>query len=159
MKHGGGSILIWGCITRNGVGPVYRIEGTMKKEDYLNILQTNLPQAIRKSGMPEEEVIFQHDGDPKHTAKIVKEWLGTQTFSMLTWPAQSPDISPIENLWAYVKRKLAGYAEPPKGLNELWNRFQEEWSKIPQEIIDNLYLSMPNRISELQKNKGFWINY
>lgn len=98
--------MVWGCITRNGVGPLVKIEGIMKKEQYLDILQKNLPDAIRQTKIVEENVIFQQDGDPKHTAKIVKNWLNSQKFSTIKWPAQSPDLNPVENLWAYMKKKI-----------------------------------------------------
>lgn len=61
----------------------------MKKENYLNILQTNFPGFIDVSAYPQDEVLFQQDGNPKHTAKIVKDCLKI---------AQSPDPTPIENL-------------------------------------------------------------
>lgn len=151
--------MVWGCFTKHGVGPLVRIEGIMKKEMYLSILQENLPAAFDKIGLPENQIIFQHDGDPKHTAKIVVNWLQNQRFEVLKWPAQSPDMNPIENLWGFIKKRLANYAEPPVGVNQLWERVKEEWNSIPQEIIDNLYSSMPRRMQELQKNKGLWTKY
>lgn len=75
MKHGGGSIMAWACFTWWHVGPIHKIEGIMKKEDYLHILQTYLPEFVDQCAYPIEEIVFQHDGDPKHTSKIVKEWL------------------------------------------------------------------------------------
>lgn len=131
----------------------------MRKEDYLNILKTRLHDFIDKSAYPEGEITFQQDGDPKHTAKIVKEWLAKQNFKVMEWPAQSPDLNPIENLWSIVKRRLGQYQSAPCNLDDLWRRVEIEWSKIPKEIIQNLVESMPRRINNLIENKGLWTKY
>ena len=80
------------------MGPLVKINGTIKKEDYLAILRTNLPNFLDKCAYSINEIIFQLDGDPKHTVKIVKGWLQAQTFQTLTWSAQSPDSDLIVNL-------------------------------------------------------------
>ncbi|XP_075163221.1 uncharacterized protein LOC142235852 [Haematobia irritans] len=59
VKHGGGSIMVWGCFTWWHIGPLQKIDGIMKKEDYLAILQTHLPEFVAKSAYPEDEVVFQ----------------------------------------------------------------------------------------------------
>ena len=76
----------------------------MQKEQYLHILNTNLSGFVDESAYPEEEVTFQQNGDSKHTAKIVKDWLKNQKFQTMQWPAQCPDLKPIENLWASLKK-------------------------------------------------------
>lgn len=70
MKHGGGNIMVWGCMTSKGVGPLVKIDGIMRKEQYLQIIRENLPRALRQLEIPQDKVTFQQDGDPKHTAKI-----------------------------------------------------------------------------------------
>lgn len=159
VKHGGGSLMVWGCFTWWHTWPLVKIEGIMKKEDYLHILKSNLPDFVDMSAYPEEEVVFQQDGDPKHTSKIVIKWLSEQKFQLLEWPAQSPDLNPIENLWAVVKRRLGLHQRAPTNINELWTRVQQEWADIPKEIIENLVESMPRRVRSVIKNKGLWSKY
>ena len=159
LKHGGGSIAIWGCMTADGPGFMCKIEGTMDQELYKSILQDELLNTIEYYGWDSEKVIFQHDNDPKHSARSVKEWLHQQPFDVLMWPAQSPDLNPIEHLWATLKRRLNQYDRPPKGINELWERVEAEWNKITKNDCLNLIESMPARIKSVLKVRGYWTNY
>ena len=106
-----------------------------------------------------EHVIFQQDNDPKHPARIVRQWLQNQAIETLVWPSQSPDINPIEHLWAHLKKKLYEYPEAPRGLLELWDRVQDQWNKIDPETCANLVDSMPTRIEVVIKAKGKWTRY
>ena len=159
MKFGGGSIMCWGCFTHRGVGPLVGIEGIMRKEHYLIILQSNLSSVVNSIGYNEREVVFQQDRDSKHTAKIVKTWLENKNFSVMKWPAQSPDMDPIENLWRILKRRLAKYNNTPSGVYKLWERTQQEWYNIESQIIKNLINSMPRRLKTFKKSKEKWTKY
>ena len=77
----------------------------------------------------------------------------------MDWPAQSPDINPIEYLWHHLKRNLAGYKIPLKGILELWDRVEEEWNKIPSEVCQTLIESMPGCIEAVLKAKGGYTKY
>ncbi|KAG0926633.1 hypothetical protein G6F30_012992 [Rhizopus arrhizus] len=118
--------MLWSAITYAGVGWMCKINGNMDKELYKEILEDELERTIgygvNKLGFERHQVIFQHDNDPKHTSKVVKEYLQKQSHNFLQWPAQSSDLNPIENMWSLLKRRLNDYETAPKGMNELYER-------------------------------------
>ena len=98
VKHGGGRIMIWGNMTSHGLRLVYKIEGHLNQHRYHQILEQTIDGTIRKYNLDATEVIFQQDNASIHTTKMMQEWFSTQSFSFLTWPAQSLDLNPIEHL-------------------------------------------------------------
>lgn len=142
VKHGGGGIMVWASMSAHGVGPIRLIDGIMLKEQYLAILQeTMVPGARQMFG--NRLWAFQHDNDPKHTARIVKAWLDQQDFNTVNWPAQSPDINPIEHLWNEVEHHVSRVR--PSNLRDLWKEVQIGWNNIPPARCRNLLESMQRR--------------
>ncbi|KAI4878085.1 hypothetical protein NFI96_027878, partial [Prochilodus magdalenae] len=128
VKHGGGSIMFWGCFSAKGTGLLHRITGKMDGAMYRTILRDNLLPSARDLKMGRGWV-FQHDNDPKHTAKATKDWLKKNHIKVMEWPSQSPDLNPIENLWRELKVRVA--KRQPTNLHDLERICKEEWAKIP----------------------------
>jgi len=158
-KFGGGSLMMWGCMMWDGVGYSCKIDGRMDGELYTKILEEELQESLAHYGQDPASIIFQHDNDPKHKCKMATTWLKDHGLQVLSWPAQSPDLNPIEHLWAHLKRRVADYEDPPKGILELWGRVQEEWDKIGAEVCQKLIFSMPRRIEAVLKAKGGYTKY
>jgi len=158
-KFGGGSVMVWGCMTWEGAGLACKIDGIMDSDLYCNILGDELQGTLDYYGKSTSDVIFQQDGDPKHTSKKTRKWLEDHEFEVMRWPAQSPDLNPIEHLWHYIKSRLGEYEEPPNSIQTLWERVQVEWDKIPAKVCQDLIESMPRRVEAVFKAKGGYTKY
>ena len=98
-----------------------------------------------------------HDNAPCYRAIVVSDWLEEQGVTVSSWPAQSPDLNPIENLWDHMERQLE--KTPSTTREGLWNTLQELWSSIPSETITNLVSSMPRRVAAVIEAKGGHTKY
>jgi transposase len=109
--------------------------------------------------MKAEEVIYMHDNARPHQAKVSVKWLEAHGIECLEWPANSPDLNPIENLWSELKRRLGNYEEVPKGMLELWERVQVVWDNLVPEYCQKLIESMPRHMAMVLERKGKSIPY
>ncbi len=155
MKHGGGNIMLWGCFSAKGTGRLHRIEGRMDGAMYREILANNFLPSVRALKMG-RGWFFQHDNDPKHTARATNEWLRKKHFKVLEWPSQSPDLNPIENLWRELKLRVA---QRPQNLKDLEKTCMEEWAKIPAAVCANLVKNYRKRLTSVIVNQDICTKY
>ncbi|KAJ5318660.1 hypothetical protein N7476_005080 [Penicillium atrosanguineum] len=136
--------------------------GGVNRMVILDLYQRVLPTLL--NGI--EGAIFQQDNAPVHTARIVREWLADQDFEVMAWPPYSPDLNPIENLWALLKAKIyemhpeiKEMADNEETLGILINAAQEAWSELDTDTLDNLAITMPNRVKQVIDNEGWYTSY
>ncbi len=97
------------------------------------------------------DFIFHQDLAPVQTAKSTKSFLNDHGVGVLDWPANSPDLNPIENLRVIVKRKMRN--KRPKNADELKATIKETWASIPPQQYHKLITSTPHRIEAVIKAK------
>jgi transposase len=152
-------IMVWGAIGVGYKSPLMRIplakneegkriKGKQKRMDgksYVNMLS-------RSGCMPrchKDNRLFMQDGATCHTKGSTKTYI-TQTKQVHLiddWPSASPDLNPIENLWALLKYEVAMLGKADS-LEELWTKTQQAWNAIPQSKIDNFVRSFQGRINK-----------
>ncbi len=146
-----GSVMVWGCVSALGKGNLHFCDGTINAEKYIEILEHNMLPSRRHlfQGRP---CIFQQDDAKPHSAHITKSWLRRKRVRVLDWPACSPDLSPIENVWRILKRKMR--QRRPRTVAQLKTCLQEEWDKITPETLHHLVSSVPKRLLSVVKRNG-----
>ena len=154
MKHGGGSVMVWGCFGGQRVGDLIEVKGIMKKEHYHRILQKNaIPSGKRLIG---RGFVLQQDNDPKHKSKLCSDYLKKKEdkgeLVNMIWPPQSPDLSPIEPLWDELDRRVR--QKRPTNVRQLLQALFQCWQEIPAETLKNLLKRMPHICQEVIKAKG-----
>lgn len=152
------SLMIWGCITFDGVGTVTVLDGNINAQKYINIIDEQLWPVIARH-FPRNNYIFQDDNAPIHRARIVQEFKVQNNMHSMVWPAQSPDLNIIENIWLRLKRELKNGNETFMCINQLEAAIRRIWVNIPTDYVQNLYRSIPRRIHRVLRSKGYITKY
>jgi transposase len=117
----------WGCITQFGVGKILRVSNKINSEEYCNTLRSGLIETYTTKNLKPFEFIFQQDNVSYHTSAITLNWLNTNIIRTIEWPSNSPDLNPIENIWAYLNKKVRARSRSFDNPGSLWKIVEEEW--------------------------------
>ncbi len=134
-----------GCISAYGMGSLHVLEGTtMNAERYIKVLEQDM--------LPSRRCVFQQDNAKPHTAAFITAWLRSRRVWVLNWPACSPNLSPIENIWRIIKWKIC--QRRPQTLQQLETYIRQEWDQIPTPKLQKLITSMPRHLQTVLKRRG-----
>ncbi len=148
--------MVWGCISYKGVGELRVIDDTMDSIAYTRVLSECLHDSVSAAGLS-GDFMFQQDNAPCHKSTYTKEFFRVNDINVIDWPAQSPDLNPIENVWAFIKQKLKNYEI--KSRSFLIEKVTEIWGSISPNYIKRLYDGMPKRLEMVIRNGGGHIPY
>jgi DDE superfamily endonuclease len=159
VKHGGGSLQVWGCLTWDGAGRLHRVDGHMNAIQYCDILKESLFGTLKDYCTDSSDIILVQDNDPKHTSKLATKWFEDHYIKILDWAPSSPDMNIIEHFWDELDRCLCARTPLPHNLDKLWDALVEEWVKLDISYVQNLYESMLRCVAALLKGQGQYTKY
>ncbi|KAI4293373.1 hypothetical protein PAPHI01_2647 [Pancytospora philotis] len=126
----------------------------MTAEVFVGTLQVGLDATLRKYHLALDDVFLQMDKDPKHTSARARRYYREAGIRVLPWPSLSPDLNPIECVWADVKYRLRTGPRRPSNPEELVTALQEIWRETSVEFIRRLYRSMPRCLADVVRARG-----
>ncbi|GFT88866.1 transposable element Tcb2 transposase [Trichonephila clavipes] len=138
----------------NGRTRLYVVaNGTMTGQRYID--EVLLPHVRLFRGAVGDKFVFMDDNATCHRTLAVQDCLDSEGIQRLVWPARSPDLNPIENVWDALGRQVAGRNYPPTNKNTLIRAITEEWDKLPQQLLDNVVQSMNTSAVQRQWRQQF----
>ncbi|GFW64896.1 transposable element Tc1 transposase [Trichonephila clavipes] len=139
------SIKVWAGIMINGRTRLHVVaNGTMTGERYTD--EVLLPHVRLFRGAVGDKFVFMDDNATCHRTLAVQDCLDSEGIQRLVWPARSPDLNLIGNVWDALGRQIAGRNYPPTNKNTLIRALTEEWDKLPQQLLNNVVQSMVRRV-------------
>lgn len=154
--QGGGSVHVWGAIGYMGLSELAFVEGTMNSIKYIRTVNNALLPLVDDIAVGEP--YFQQDNSSVHNSHLTTTWL-TQNLDWIDdWPAHSPDLNIIENLWGYLSRQIYSNFRQYRTTDELKVAVLQAWNDIPMDYIHALFDSLPERIDNVIKARGKFTN-
>ncbi len=151
-----GKCSLWGCISSEGLGYAEIYIGSLNATKYKDILRHNLIPTFRQY-FPNGPWLFQQDNASFHVTRDLITYLHERGVTFIEWPAWSPDLNPIENLWNDMKRRV--YNRLPQTMEQMEQFVREEWHASDLSFLSRICSSMPDRLQLVLDNRGHKIDY
>ena len=147
--------MVWGCFSYYGKGKLIILDNNINSISYQQILSEHLIDSLNMMGL--NDFIFQQDNAPIHTSKLLQNFFKENNIKLLHWPANSPDLNPIENIWGYMSLQLS--KRTLKSINDLKNQIIDIWENLDPNYLQKLANSMPNRLRQVIESNGKQTKY
>jgi transposase len=146
-----GKVSLWGCICAEGLGHAELYVDDLDAHRYQTILGLNLVSSAHQF-WPKGQWWFQQDNWSVHAAATSRDWFHNHGVDLIDWPAWSPDLNPIEELWNDLTRRV--YGRHARTIEELERFISEEWAATDLNFIARICRNMPQRLQQVIANNG-----
>ncbi|CDF35348.1 unnamed protein product [Chondrus crispus] len=153
-QNGGATVMVWGAISPYGVSPLVFLNGNQNSGKYCETLdKALLPFAAEMYGEMENWV-YQQDGASIHRSRFTRSWLNEKGVRTMDWPAKSPDLNIIENIWGIMARRVYLRQRQFDTIEQLKEVIEDVWAIISGELLQKLYRSIPRRMLAVLDGQG-----
>ena len=149
--------MVWGAFCERGKSDLVILNGRQTAQHYIKTLAKQLVTFSTK--FYHQNYIFQQYNASIHTAKKTKTWFNEQKIEVIDWPALSPGLNPIENLWGILARRVYHNGRQFQQRDELVDAILKAWDEIDDEILKKLVSTMQQRYISVLEKKGATIKY
>ena len=149
--------MVWAGVGYFGKTEIIFTSSKMNSIDYINIINDNLLPVAQS--ISTQKWVLQQDNASVHRSNMTKKWFEQQKVRVLESPVNSPDLNVIENLWGLLVKNIYHNGRQFDNFNDLKEAIKANWNTINQEYIQNLFASIPKRLTECVNNKGGVIDY
>lgn len=154
-QSGGGSVMVWLAFSWDRASPVIFLDGTLTSARYITLLQAQIvPMVNTIEEIYDGNAVFQQDNAKPHAAHETLDWLDSKGIEVLDWPAKSPDLNPLENLWGALARRVYAGNRQFGTAAELREAISEAWADIDFDELEPYIESMPDRIEAVIASHG-----
>jgi transposase len=159
VPYGGGSVMVWGCISHDCKLDLVTIQGNLTGDQYIrDVLQPvvvphfdNHPLATRP--------VYMDDNARPHRSRAVTAYLQSEAVTSVPWPAMSLDLNPIEHIWDMLGRRIQAREPPVQNIRQLEAALHREWQQLSQQDIRRLTGGMRRRVEAVIQARGDYTRY
>ncbi|MBW0590450.1 hypothetical protein O181_130165 [Austropuccinia psidii MF-1] len=152
-------VRVWQTPQENTKGPLVFLDGTQMAETFIQQVykphlqpfynyMVNAPYIRTR-----ERIAMMEDGAPIHTSRISNKWRAINQIDKLPWPAHSPDLNPIENVWKVLKTRVTKHHQP-RTMDELRAAIQSAWDDLSPAFFEKLLIGMQKRLEAVVESHG-----
>ena len=158
FPYGGGSVMVWGCISHDCKLDLVTIQGNLTGDQYIrDVLQPVVPHFDNHTLATRP--VYMDDNARPHRSRVITAYLQSEAVTSVPWPAVSPDLNLIKHIWDMLCRRIQARKPPVQNIRQLEAALHREWQQLSPKDIRRLTGGMRRRVEAVIQARGGYTRY